>query len=94
MLSGTEEIEFENAVVNPTTTIIFHGRFVPESFAEFMRHRAGRLSLNPEFGSIGEERIEVALGGDGDLIDMFEMACSLGPIDCVVLDVERRDWRR
>ncbi|MCX5497408.1 hypothetical protein OSH11_22105 [Kaistia dalseonensis] len=72
-----------------TTTMVFLGRFVPESFAEFMRHRAARLSLEASFGTIGPERIEVEVGGDEDLIDMFEMACSLGPIDCLVLDIYR-----
>lgn len=68
---------------------IFMGRFVPESFIEFMQHRIGRLSLDSSFGRVGPERIEVEVGGDEDLIDMFEMACSLGPIDCLVVDIYR-----
>jgi len=69
--------------------MVFLGRFVPESFAEFMRHRAERLSLEARFGRLGTERVEVEVGGEADLIDMFEMACSLGPIDCLVLDIRR-----
>jgi hypothetical protein len=71
-------------------TIIFTGRLRPESFAEFIRHRAGRLSLDAGLGAIGPERAEVSVTGEADLIDAFEMACSLGPIDCLVLDTHRR----
>jgi hypothetical protein len=70
-------------------TMVFLGQFVPESFTEFMRHRAARLSVEAEFGRISRDRIEVAVQGDEDLVDMFEMACSLGPIDCLVLDIYR-----
>lgn len=71
------------------TTLIFLGRFVPGSFAEFMRHRAARLSVEAAPRRLEEARIEVEVAGEADLVDMFEMACSLGPIDCLVLDVER-----
>lgn len=68
---------------------VFLGRFVAASFVEFMRHRAARLALDAGFGHVGSDRIEVRVAGAEDLIDMFEMACSLGPIDCLVLDVYR-----
>lgn len=70
-------------------TMIFVGRFVPASFVEFMRHRAARLSIEAAPRRLDAERIEVEVSGEGDLVDMFEMACSLGPLDCLVLDVER-----
>jgi hypothetical protein len=69
--------------------MIFLGHFVPESFAEFMRHRAARLSIEARPRRVDLERIEVDVEGEIDLVDMFEMACSLGPIDCLVLDVQR-----
>jgi hypothetical protein len=31
----------------------------------------------------------MTVSGQGVLVDAFEMAMSLGPIDCVVLDIER-----
>jgi hypothetical protein len=68
---------------------VFLGRFNPGNFAEFMRHRAGRLALHADFGTISAHRIEVGVEGADDLIDMFEMACSLGPIDCLVVDIYR-----
>lgn len=70
-------------------TMVFHGVFAPESFAEFMRHRAARLSIAARPRRLEDARIEVEVEGDADLVDMFEMACSLGPLDCLVLDVER-----
>lgn len=68
-------------------TIEFRGQLSPESFAEFVRHRAGRLAL--ELTVIREGRAAAAyrVGGQPDLVDAFEMACSLGPADCLVLDV-------
>ena len=72
------------------TTIVFIGQFHPESFVEFVDHRARRLQLDAVVESVGVDRITVAVSGQRDLIDAFEMACSLGPIDCLVRDVERR----
>ena len=72
-------------------TLVFLGRLGPESFAEFVRHRAGRLALEHAFRQVDPHRVEVAVTGDPDLIDAFEMACSLGPIDCLVLDAFRAD---
>lgn len=71
------------------TTLVFIGRLRPDSFAEFARHRARRLSLEHALAAISAERVEVAVAGAPDLIDAFEMACSLGPIDCLVLDAFR-----
>jgi len=69
--------------------MVFSGRLDPASFSEFVRHRAGRLELEAEIEAADRERVSVAVSGDADLIDAFEMACSLGPIDCLVLDLER-----
>jgi acylphosphatase len=71
------------------TTLVFIGRLRPDSFAEFIRHRAQRLALDHGVAALGPERVEVTVSGEPDLIDAFEMACSLGPIDCLVLDAFR-----
>jgi hypothetical protein len=71
------------------TTLVFVGRFEPESFAEFINHRARRLDLTTDIPAMARDRIEVSVAGENDLIDAFEMACSLGPIDCLVLDTFR-----
>lgn len=75
-------------------TLVFLGRLRPDSFTEFVRHRAKRLSLAAGLDALGSDRIEVSVSGEADLIDAFEMACSLGPIDCLVLDTFRRGQPR
>ena len=76
------------------TTLVFVGRFEPGSFAEFIRHRAERLSVTAGVRIGGTERFEVSVTGEDDLVDAFEVACSLGPIDCLVLDnFRQRDGR-
>ncbi len=74
--------------------MVFLGQFEPESFAEFMRHRAERLSIRAEARRLDAARVDVEVEGDTDLVDMFEMACSLGPIDCLVRDTYRQGSRR
>jgi hypothetical protein len=73
-----------------TVTFLFSGRFETASFAEFARHRAARLALDAEPPDLAPDRIRITVSGEPDLVDMFEMACSLGPIDCLVDDIVRR----
>ncbi len=68
---------------------VFKGRFHTQSFVEFARHRAGRLGLDVQFGQASSEAVAVNVSGAIELVDAFEMACSLGPFDCFVLDVVR-----
>lgn len=70
-----------------TRIIEFRGQLIAESFAEFARHRALRLTL--DLTALAEEATlaRYRIGGQPDLVDAFEMACSLGPADCLVLDV-------
>jgi hypothetical protein len=70
--------------------MVFEGRLQADSFRAFARHRAARLALDLAFE---EDRGGIAcrVRGPLALVDAFEMACSLGPIDCVVLDVRRVD---
>ncbi len=72
-------------------TIVFSGSFWPESFLEFVAHRGNRLALTTRLETSGPARITVSVAGEPDLIDAFEMACSLGPIDCLVRDVTRTE---
>ena len=73
-----------------TVTFVFTGRFEPASFADFARHRAARLSLHADAPDLRPDRVRITVSGQHDLVDAFEMACSLGPIDCLVSDVVRR----
>ncbi len=69
--------------------IVFTGQFEPESFAAFVRHRAARLDLQATVLAGGLDRIVVAVSGGSEMIEAFEMACSLGPTSCLVRDVSR-----
>lgn len=71
-------------------TFTFSGTLNPASFADCARHRAARLDLALELGELRGASARLSVTGDPDLIDMFEMAMSLGPHDCIVLDVARR----
>ena len=72
-----------------TVRISFTGHFVPPSFLEFVDCRAARLHVDVSVMSADSGRVAVEISGQPDLIDAFEMACSLGPMDCLVLDCER-----
>ncbi|MCR5856203.1 hypothetical protein [Mesorhizobium sp. J428] len=75
--------------VTETVRMSFTGRFVPPSFLEFIDRRAARLDLDVSVTSADTGRVAVEISGQPDLIDAFEMACSLGPLDCIVLDCGR-----
>jgi acylphosphatase len=73
-----------------TVLLVFLGRFRCDSFRDFVRHRAERLALRADIRTAHEERVEIAVAGALELIEAFELACSLGPIDCLVLEHHRR----
>ena len=70
-------------------TLVFDGTLEPDSFLAFCAHRAHRLSIDHEVLGHSPTQVEVALRGHGTLIDMFEMACSLGPEGSVVVSTSR-----
>jgi hypothetical protein len=70
-------------------SFLFEGQLNGESFAEFARHRAARLDLTLAIQTASDNAVRLSVDGEADLIDMFEMAMSLGPLDCIVLDVTR-----
>ena len=65
----------------------FTGAFHPESFIAFVSHRARRLDIAVTLLGCSPTRITVGVRGQPDLLDAFEMACSLGPADALVHDV-------
>ncbi len=78
---------------------VFSGAIVVGSFEEFAQHRAARLDIWLDICSSASERVKLNVEGEPDLVDAFEMACSLGPQDCIILDVSRKDipgfdWQR
>ena len=73
---------------------VFSGRLRGDRFVAFARDRARRLDLELEVGAVSDAAIVLAVRGEPDLIDAFEMACSLGPSDSLVLNVGRSDRER
>lgn len=71
-------------------TLVFDGTLDPDAFLAFCAHRAERLSLDHDVLEHSSTRLEVALHGHATLIDMFEMACSLGPEGSVVVATSRK----
>lgn len=70
-------------------SFLFEGDLNSASFAEFARHRAARLTLSLAIETASDRSMRLSVDGDPDLVDMFEMAMSLGPQDCIVHDVTR-----
>jgi acylphosphatase len=87
--AGYDRSEGAAMAVTETVRISFSGHFVPPSFLEFVDRRAARLDLDVSVTSADQGRVAVEISGQPDLIDAFEMACSLGPLDCMILDCER-----
>jgi hypothetical protein len=79
----------DRAVVRDASRIVFIGHFDMLSFINFASDRAARLDLDVVIEAFGAERFEFVVTGQPSLIDAFEMACSLGPMDCLVLEVLR-----
>lgn len=73
-----------------TATFTFRGQMICSSFTEFAQHRARRLDLELNMGPCDAAAAVLSVRGQGDLVDAFEMACSLGPYDCIILDIERK----
>ena len=69
----------------------FQGRLPRASFAAFAAHRAARLSLDHRILAQDDRHAVIAVAGPPVLVDAFEMALSLGPQDCIVLEIDRRD---
>lgn len=93
--SLVEGMDIEGIIgrVGIIATFLFTGRFRPDSFRDFADHRARLLDLTARWREAASDRMAVTVSGQDGFVDAFEMACSLGPLDCLVLDVERRDDR-
>ncbi len=71
--------------------LVFRGRLGP-AFVRFVLERAARLDLRghvlPDDAAAGAA-VRVVVSGPSALIDAFEIACCLGPIDTLVEDWDR-----
>lgn len=59
-------------------------------FEEFAAHYARRLSLSGQYRSLGGGLLRITLFGRRELIEMFEIACSLGPRGALVDGIKMR----
>lgn len=71
-------------------TLVFDGTLNPDAFLAFCAHRAQRLSIDHSVVEHSPARVAVTLSGHATLIDMFEMACSLGPEGSIVIATSRK----
>ncbi len=60
------------------------GRLQMEACLSFMDHYLQRLDLKSRICHAGTDRVEIDLHGHEALIDMFEIACWLGPADSYI----------
>ena len=79
------------AAADRAATLVFTGRFNLDAFTAFAEHRAQRLDVVAGLIEATPNRVSFAVAGSPELIVAFEMACSLGPESCLVLDVARQD---
>jgi len=71
--------------------LVFRGRNLGAGFAAFAAERLARYALTGRVVAAGPSEVAVEAAGHPALVDMLEVGCSIGPLDAVVLDVERRD---
>ena len=72
--------------------LVFDGWFDGESFRSFCGKRAELLALDLQIVGDDARKVTVAVSGHPVLIDMFEMACGLGPAESIVKAVTRRPF--
>lgn len=71
--------------------LVFRGRGLGAGFADFAAQRLARYALDGRVVAAAPSEVTVDAAGHPALVDMLEVGCSIGPLDAVVLDVERRD---
>lgn len=77
----------------PDTTAIklgIYGSFPNEGMVDWIVHRAQVLDLTGFVQPPQNDTIEVMVVGEPVLVDAFEVACSLGPINALVLSISRQ----
>jgi hypothetical protein len=89
VMPGETQSKPTQAPMSENASFVFSGRLRTDIFVEFARHRAARLELAIDIGDVSDEAIALTVHGASDLVDAFEMACSLGPYECLVLHVIR-----
>ena len=68
-------------------TLVLTGRLDPDTFCDFITHRAEILDVDAAVLVAGPTRIVVRVQGQRDLVGAFEIACELAPRDSVVQSI-------
>jgi hypothetical protein len=85
-------VMIDNSVMlHNQVTMTFDGLLEPSSFCQFLRHRASGLELHLDIYHVDCDCAEIRVIGQSQLIDAFELASSLGPTDCQIDRITRRD---
>lgn len=71
-----------------TISLLISGTFTGESFLQWIAHRANLLSLTGWAKIQSHNLLEVQVSGHQVLVDAFETACTLGPMDVDVDGIE------
>ncbi len=85
--SGADCVRRDEPMSADCVRLRFSGRGLGPNFLEFVADRAGRFSLDGWAAAGSDDSATVVVAGPPALIDMLEVACLLGPVDCVVDDV-------
>jgi hypothetical protein len=75
----------ELAIMSGRVRFVFMGRLPIDSFVEFALDRAALLGLGIDVAETSDQAMTLNVSGAAELVDAHEVACSLGPYDCLVL---------
>jgi len=80
-----------DGLLNCLQQFFIRGYFAADDFADWIIHRATRLSLGGWVRVHDDTLIEVYVSGDRVLVEAMEVACSLGPVEARVDSIESKD---
>ncbi len=71
------------------TEMVLRGRLTSEGLPDWVCHRARLLNLVGWVSPRDAQTVSIVVSGPEALVDAMEMACSLGPMDVMVEEIER-----
>lgn len=66
---------------------VLKGVLPQPAFLAFVQHRSACLSLEPQVDKAERDEVILRVKGVPDILDAFELACSLGPVEARVTSV-------
>lgn len=74
-----------------TMTFSINGEFPDTSMIDWVAHRAGILNLSGQIHFQNTTCINLTVSGEKVLVDAFEVACSLGPVNAMVHSITMQE---